>query len=407
MDSKQNKYSEIDYWIACSGGLDSVFLVHLFVSMNKRVGVLHCNFKLREEESDGDELFVRNLAKELNLPIQVKTFDVNAYKNANKTNTQLAARNMRYAWFDEIKKNTRTNIVLGHHRDDQRETFFLQLLRGASVNGLAAMPCDRDGYIRPLLGYSKEELRLICVKNGWKWREDSSNLNDDYTRNDLRINLLPRLVENGLNLKLIDELIEGYQLILNYLEKNKIQVADGDYRLTILEWKELPIFYQNTLLEDIGFGKNNKNLVHQVAASNKGAYANRNGVELWNEGEYLLFKRNKISQIFPELYVTSIIRSELDFTSADLFVDKDKVEGNIYLRYWLEGDEFSPLGLKGNKKVSDFLKDKKVRSSDKKHQLVVCDELGIIGVVGFAPSNRVKITASSKHFLRLSVESFV
>lgn len=405
MEDNQEKYHEVEFWIACSGGLDSIFLVHLFFSLNKKIGVLHCNFKLRGAESDGDELFVRELADRLNIPIQVRLFDVNTYKKSSKTNTQLAARELRYAWFDEIKVAGKSRIVLGHHRDDQRETFFLQLIRGASVNGLAAMPCERNGYIRPLLGYAKEELRAICLKNDWKWREDSSNQQDYYARNDLRLNLLPKLVTSGLNLQLIDELIECYQHLLNYLEKNKLTCEPGDFQLTVEQWKNLPILYKNALLEDIGFGKNNIDLVEQIAYSNKGAFAVRKNVELWNDGGHLRFKNTSFHPMIPELLVIPIQRHEVDFSSGDLFIDADKIIGTIYCRYWKEGDEFLPLGMKGNKKVSDYLKDKKVPSSEKKHQIVVCDDQGIIGVLGFSPSNRVKILSATKRFFQLSLKS--
>lgn len=404
MGNRLHKYSEIEFWIACSGGLDSVFLVHLFFSLNKKIGILHCNFKLRGEESDGDELFVKNLADKLEIPIQVNVLDVNAYKKTNQSNTQLAARELRYKWFDEVKAATLGKIVLGHHKDDQRETFFLQLVRGASVNGLAAMPYERSGYIRPLLGYTKEEIKAICLKNNWKWREDSSNQQDAYTRNDLRLNLLPKLVENGLNLQIVDELITAYQLLLKHIENNKIRFGKGDFQISLREWKELPIFFQNSLLEDIGFGKNNIDLVNQIVDSNKGAYALRNTIELWNEGDFLLFKKPTTRKLIPELSVINNAPNEVDYSSNDLFIDADKVRGTIYLRSWKDGDEFSPLGLKGKKKISDYLRDKKVPSSQKKLQLVVCDDDGIIGVIGFVPSNRVKISTSSKQIFRLSVQ---
>lgn len=407
MENNQEKYNEVEFWIACSGGLDSVFLVHLFFSLNKKIGILHCNFKLRDAESDGDELFVRELADTLNIPIQVRSFDVNTYKKSSKTNTQLAARELRYAWFAEIKVTGKSRIVLGHHRDDQRETFFLQLIRGASVNGLAAMPCERNGYIRPLLGHAKEELRAICLKNDWKWREDSSNQQDNYARNDLRLNLLPKLVTSGLNLQLIDELIECYQHLLNYLEKNKLTSEKGDFHITLDKWRNLPTLYKNALLEDVGFGKNNIDLVEQIVYSNKGAFATRNAIELWNEGGFLRFIQSSASRLTPKLSVIPVQHHEIDFSSDDLFVDADKIAGSIYCRYWKAGDEFSPLGLQGSKKVSDFLKDKKVPSSEKKYQIIAFDDQGIIGVIGFLPSNRVKISSVTKHFFRLSVELFV
>ena len=405
MESKIDQFNNVEYWIACSGGLDSVCLVYLLNNLKKNIGILHCNFKLRGEESDGDEVFVRNLAQQLNIPIQVSVFDVDSYKKATKTNTQLAARELRYNWFNEVKQKYSAKIVLGHHRDDQRETFLLQLMRGASVNGLAAMPLNRNGYIRPLLGYTKKQLLQIAHKNKWSWREDSSNQLDDYARNDLRINLLPLLEKNDVELRLIDELILGYQELHKQVENTKLQIGVGDYQISLLQWENLPVIYQKTLLEDLGFGKNNHDLVLQIVQSNKGAFALQNDVELWNEGNYLLFKRSIETKKIPKLIITPVQKEDIDFSVQDLFIDGDKVKGVINLRYWTDGDEFSPLGLQGVKKVSDFLKDKKVRSSDKKKQLVLCDRQGIIGVVGFVPSNRVKITAATKHFFRLSVES--
>src|SRR5690554_317929 len=124
------------YWVACSGGVDSVVLLQLMIAQQKEIGILHCNFHLRAESSNEDETFVRNLAAELNVPIRVKEFNTIAYGQDNRINTQLAARELRYAWFDEIIKNENVIVLLAHHYDDQMETFFLQLRRGAKIKGL-------------------------------------------------------------------------------------------------------------------------------------------------------------------------------------------------------------------------------------------------------------------------------
>jgi tRNA(Ile)-lysidine synthase len=406
MGSPDRTYENSHFWIACSGGLDSVFAVRIFHQLNIPFGILHCNFNLRGQESDQDEQFVRSLAIELGVTIRVKSFDVKAYKQNQNVNTQLAARQLRYTWFEELIKNESAQIVLGHHRDDQRETFMLQLLRGASVHGLACMPSYRNGFLRPFLHLAKEEIQSISLHNNWKWRDDSSNLSDQYARNDLRLNLIPLLNKNEFNWSAIDDLISGYQELLGYLKSLTLEVEQNEQIITISEWLGLPKLNQNEFLEDISFGKNNIDLVNQLATANKGAYALRNGIELWNEGEFLLFRKQHPSTTEKEysLNVERINKTEVDFNSRDLYLDEDKINGGLYLRKWRSGDAFVPLGMCGKKKISDFLKDKKVLSSDKESSFVVLDGEGIVGVVGYSPAERVKISSSTKQIIKVSVE---
>jgi len=406
MDNLNRTYENYNYWIACSGGLDSVFAVRIFHQLKIPFGILHCNFNLRGQESNEDEQFVRALAREIGVPIRVKSFDVKDYKQNQNVNTQLAARQLRYSWFEELITKESVIVILGHHRDDQRETYLLQLLRGASVRGLACMPSFRDGFLRPFLKYSKENIRSLSIHNNWKWRDDSSNSIDKYARNDLRINLFPTLDKHDFNWSEIDNLISGYQVLLGYIESSKRKVDQEENTINISDWVTMPKFYQNEFLEDVGFGKNNIDLVHQVANSNKGAHALRNGIELWNEGVFLLFKKETSCDLLsePVLRIIKVDKKDVDFGSIELYFDEDKIMGELYIRKWLSGDSFVPLGMHGRKKVSDFLKDKQVLSSSKSNALVVLDALGIVGIIGHTPAERVKISSRTKQIIKVHVE---
>ncbi len=177
--------------IACSGGLDSVVLTYLMKELDFEIALAHCNFSLRGKESDGDEMFVIGLAKSMDIPVFAETFDTKKIAEEHKISTQMAARDLRYAWFAEILKDFKYDFLLtAHHLDDDLETFFINLSRGTGLNGLTGIPRQNNKIIRPLLGFSRDEILQYAEKNNLKWREDSSNLKTDYLRNQLRLEVL-------------------------------------------------------------------------------------------------------------------------------------------------------------------------------------------------------------------------
>ena len=182
--------------IAISGGLDSVVLAKLFHSLEYSIGFAHCNFQLRGEESNEDETFVKNLATELNVEVFAKKFDTEKYANEQKLSIQMAARKLRYEWFQEIATTFQYDYILtAHHKDDALETFLINLSRGTGIEGLTGIP-ERNGIIvRPLLPFTRDEIYAFAGKNKLQWREDSSNASTKYVRNKIRHDIVPLLKE--------------------------------------------------------------------------------------------------------------------------------------------------------------------------------------------------------------------
>ena len=182
--------------LAVSGGVDSMAMLYLFNEAGFKVGVAHCNFQLRGKESDGDEAFVGQVCKELSIPVFIKRFETEAYAWENSLSMQMAARELRYTWFEELLTSHGYHFLsTGHHFDDSMETILLNLTRGASTDGLAGIPVKNGSIIRPLLFATKNEIEKFAIAKGMVWREDQSNLTDDYQRNFVRHQIIPKLKE--------------------------------------------------------------------------------------------------------------------------------------------------------------------------------------------------------------------
>lgn len=388
------------YWVACSGGVDSVVLLHLMHESKKDIGILHCNFHLREQSSDADEAFVRELAERLNVPIRVAAFDTKKYSKKRKINTQLAARALRYNWFDEVIANEGGIVLLAHHYDDQIETFFLQLRRGGKVRSLAGMPVFRNSYLRPILKYTKAELVYLANKQGWKWQEDITNASNDYTRNWYRNEILPWLASNDFPMEGIVPLVQCFQQVLDFLRTfpipNSIPIAD---------WLQLTIWEKEHILSEHNLGEYSTTEIDKLTIAEKGKFFGNDFTKVWNEGKELVFVSQDEKEAQYELKTTLVSKEELQMNQNDLFLDAAKIIGELSFRKWQSGDRFQPLGMKGEKSVGKFLRDRKVAAHLKDDILILVNENSVIlGVFGFGVSERVKIDEATKEVICVSIE---
>src|SRR5690606_34020662 len=292
--------------------------------LDYEIALAHCNFSLRGRESDGDEMFVIGLAKNLEIPVFAETFNTKKFADEKKISTQMAARDLRYHWFTEILKNFKYNYVLtAHHLDDDLETFFINLSRGTGLKGLTGIPKENNKIIRPLLNFSRDEISQYAEENNLKWREDSSNKKTDYLRNKVRLEVLPKFKEaNESLLKNFQKTQQNLQASQNIIEDYmalvfKLVVTEevNSYKINIEKIKELP---------------NTSALLYELL--------NGFGFTQWNDVSNLLEAQTG-KQVFSKTHKLLKNRHELELTEIDLekindefFVSEDGINFPIDLK---------------------------------------------------------------------------
>ncbi len=418
--------------VAVSGGVDSVVMLHLLYHAGYRLAVAHCNFQLRAEESDGDELFVRKLTGQYGIPIFVKRCDTQAYAEKEKISIEMAARRLRYNWFTELlEAHQFQKLAIGHNKDDDAETFFIKLLRGSGLDGLKGILAKRGNIIRPLLFASRGEILTYAKEHQLPFREDSSNASDDYLRNRIRHHWLPfyekefpggtkALAESLAKLKTTEtifrQLLEEKKNRLFHRTDNKISIDKSAIRH--LEPKAAWLFF---LLEDFGFNNSTiDNFCQTLEASQTGQMFHAENYTLLNDSSKLIIKKNE-SASEKEFFINDLTESvneplhlvfeqfpyHPDFSFAPdktiAYFDADKLSLPLKLRHWRTGDRFVPFGMHGSKLLSDFFSDEKINRFERKNLWLLLSGKKIIWVTGYRSSNRFRITGKTKNILKISL----
>lgn len=410
--------------IATSGGIDSVVLTHLCKNAGLTIALAHCNFKLRGNESDADEAFVKTLATDLNIPVYTTYFNTLKYKDEHKVSVQMAARELRYNWFASLIDEYNFDCVFtAHHADDNLETFLINLSRGTGIEGLMGIPSLYKNTVRPLLPFTREEIENFAVQHGIIWREDSSNEESKYLRNKLRLEVIPEL--KSVNTSFMDNFnktirfIQGTsQIVRNHLEelKQKLFVFEEDRIIINAErLKEL------SPRKDYLFG-----------------LFNEYGFREWNDVESLLFSSSG-KQVFSETHrmlknreeiiITPIKPIEIEdyyslekdvgldvsglrlvvydvgltgpFKNNLAYIDKDLLKYPLIVRKWKKGDYFYPLGMQNKKLLSKFFKDEKFSILDKENAWILCSGNEIVWVIDHRIDDRYKVTSKTKNILKI------
>tara|TARA_R100000935_G_scaffold58415_2_gene95384 strand:- start:62564 stop:63883 length:1320 start_codon:yes stop_codon:yes gene_type:complete len=411
--------------VACSGGLDSVVLTHLLYQLNYTIAIAHCNFSLRGKESDEDALFTENLAEKLQIPFYSETFNTRSYAKDHKCSTQMAARELRYRWFDEVAENFNYEYILtAHHADDDMETFFINLSRGTGLRGLTGIPKQNEKVVRPLLNFSREDILKFAKSNNLYWREDSSNAKTDYVRNKLRIGVLPQFKEVS------EKTLQNFRKTQEYLQASQALVEDymalvynlvvaeiaGGYSINVAKISELPnteaLLYE--LLHPFGFTEwdNVFNLLKAqtgkaILSASHHLLRNRNELILTeidenSEKNEFLIKKNQKEINNPIVLRLSPTEKMGHIDNTTVYVDADKLNFPLQLRKWQEGDVFQPFGMKGKKKLSKFFKDEKVSLVAKQKVWLLCSDTKIVWIIGHRLDDRYKITQLTKNILRIT-----
>ena len=417
------------YLLAVSGGIDSMAMAHLFANSEYKSAIAHCNFSLRGAESDGDEEFVRNFADKNGLPFFSIRFDTEEYAAANRLSIQLAARELRYRWFEQIRaENGFDKIALAHNSDDSLETFFINLLRGAGLNGLTGISSLTDVLVRPLIDFSRKDIEAYTAANRVQFREDSSNSSHKYLRNKIRHLALPLLDETSPSFrkqaaKTIARLTEANEFmkteIEQFLSANSF-LKNSDLYISLASLREahspkIRLFY---LLEPYGFkGEMLTNIHKSIEHAVSGKQFFSPSHLLLIDREYLIisplsenpsaFTVNENSSIACEhfdLNCETLVRDEHFSLKYNSFIgefDHAKLKFPLVVRNVESGDRFVPLGMNGSKKLSDFLINQKLPQTEKRRQQVVVSDNKIIWLIGLRPDNRFKVTEATKKIFRI------
>lgn len=405
--------------LAISGGADSVALALLLKEGGYNFEMAHCNFNLRGEESDADEYFVKILSKKLDVHYHTKTFNTNEYASKNKISVQMAARDLRYNWLEELRKESQSDyIVVAHHKDDDIETFFINLIRGSGIKGFLGMKQKRNKIIRPLLLFSRKEIEEYLKSKGQEFRNDSSNTDIKYLRNNIRHHLMPLIKDINPSFsdtfsKEIAYMNEVYNVFNdNLIEvKNKI-VSKMDKGIVIDKQKLLSVHNNKIFLREIiapfGFNETEKILESCISSSGKMFYANNYRLLIDRDKIFVTEFSDDSSDVIVISEDTDTIRfpislkfsvsNQLEFNASktSVFLDFDKLEFPLKLRRWEEGDYFYPIGLNGRKKLSDYFVDNKFSRFEKEECFLLCSGEDIIWIIGHRMDDRFKIISNTK-----------
>lgn len=410
--------------VATSGGMDSMVLVHLFQKFNLNFALAHCNFQLRGAESDGDENFVKDYAKHNNITFFVTKFDTKNYSEENKLSTQVAARNLRYNWFNELLVSEKFDFVAtAHHLDDQVETFLINFSRGTGLDGLTGIPSQNGNIIRPMLPFSRKEIENYVSENKLQWRDDSSNTSDKYLRNKIRHHVIPVFKEIN------ESFLQSFQNTLDHLNQEQSLVNDAVQ-----------------MVYDIVVSEDNEQLKINISAllqyENYRAYLykwlNKYGFLAWND-VYNLIEAQSGKQIFSEKYILLkdrdfLILSKKETTNFEeiiihsitekpnfplkltlcnqsdifnqmknvIFVEENKIQFPLTIRKWKEGDYFYPSGMQGKKKVSKYFKDEKFTLFQKQDTWILESNNKIVWIIGHRADERFKVENTTQTIIQIT-----
>jgi tRNA(Ile)-lysidine synthase len=431
--------------VALSGGADSVFLLHLLMKFKRRFGIeveaFHLNHKLRGKAAAGDEKFCADFCSKNKITLVRVSKDVKTYAKKMKVSIEEAGREIRYSELNKTAKKMRcTKIATAHNSSDNVETVLLNFVKGAGVKGLAGIPIKRDNIIRPILCLNSEEIRKYLKTNRIPFRVDESNLDSDYERNFLRNEIIPKL-KKRLNPRLEEKISNTSKIISeinsfidNNIEKIRKEVVNSDgkvlrinsQKISKVDKSLLSILLKTEIENKFDSGLSSENIFSllDLLVSQKGRSIHlKENIIATRERTELVIRRSSVSgnkkssykiKVGQKLKIDGTVISVREVNRKMFKFSPDKsIEyisgdglGNIFeIRKWKVGDKFQPIGMKGTKKISDFLSDEKVSSIEKREHLVLTNGGKIVWVIGLRIDDGFKITSETKKILKLIVTS--
>ncbi len=450
-------YPKDQLLLAVSGGVDSVVLCELCKQAGYNFIIAHCNFRLRDKESERDKEFVMALGDKYKVEVLVKDFDTEKYAHENKKGIQEAARDLRYEWFKEIVKRETSNVkrqnetttkdsrlpphssqltaylLTAHHADDNIETLMMNFFRGTGVHGLEGIPVVHQYIRRPLLPFWKEELIEFAKENKLEFVEDSSNQSVKYTRNFFRNEIIPLIskvfpqVKTNLqdNINRFSEIQKLYQISIGEIKKKLCKVKNDEVHIPV---KQLMAYHNRALIfeiiSDYGFTEKQVGEVIKLAEAGSGKFIQspatphriikfRNWFIISKDqsadAEMIVIEEgvknvqcSMFNVQFSSLQISNL-KSQISNSIACL--DADEITFPLILRKWKQGDYFYPLGMKKKKKLARFFIDQKLSKTEKEKAWVIEMNKKIIWVVGMRIDDRFKITEKTQSILKISLET--
>lgn len=402
-------------------------MVDLFRKSGYGIGVAHCNFNLRGEESDQDETFVKEFASKTNVSIHITKFDTNQFARDFGLSIQVAARELRYKWFAGLLESENYDFILtAHHADDNLETFLINLTRGTGIEGLTGIPAQNEKVARPLLPFSRQEIETYAKSNGLEWREDSSNASDKYLRNKIRQQIVPLLKE------IRPDLLDRFSKTQGFLRQTQSLAEDAaiiiyqkvakpygdEIKFDLSELKKLPNYkaYLYQWLREFGFTAWDDVYALADAQSGKQVFSSQYVLlkdrqtlvlsplaDATEKREYRLYKGMEALE-FPLKLTLKYVKDVGGKSNSAIFVDAEKLRFPLVLRKWKEGDVFYPLGMHGNsKKVSKFFKDGKFSLRDKENAWLLCSGDDIVWIVGERADERFYAQTTTTNILHIAL----
>ena len=411
--------------LCCSGGVDSVVLFHLMLSVSKNFVVAHCNFNLRDNESLGDLEFVKDLCEKNSIKFYSKSFNTKKIQNTSNKSIQMVARDLRYDFFENLSVKLNINHILtAHHLNDSLESFIINISRGSGLDGLTGIPGLNKKIKRPLIEFEKVNIINYAKSNNLKWREDSSNKSNSYLRNKIRNKIIPELEKLDGNFlknfkKSISYLKISNSVIHEKIDELKTDLIDynrNEIRIKISNFdkvnKEAFLYY---FLRDFGF--TDWDTIFNLSDSESGKKILSESHILCKIKEFLILRPiheiKKINQIIVDdssiveinngKHVKFTITNEISRNNNNIItIDRDKLKFPLLLRNLNKGDSFQPLGMKGSKKVSKYLKDNNISQIDKGSVIVLVNgDDNIIWILGMRLDNRFCVSENSQKLLNI------
>lgn len=401
--------------VAVSGGADSVALLRILLALGYTCEAAHCNFHLRGKESDRDEIFIRKLCTTLGVALHTMDFDTTRYAAENHISIEMAARELRYRWFAEQKEKCHASVIaVAHHKDDSVETMLLNLIRGTGINGLLGIRPKNGDIIRPLLCVNRQEITGYLEGIGQEYMTDSTNLQDEYTRNKIRLNLLPLMEEINPSVK------ESLLTTSNYLNeaaqlynkgiaqgRNKVLSSEGIDIDKLLD-EPAPSTLLFEILHPLGFNSAQIEDIFSSLHSQPGKQFVSNQWRIVKDRKMLLIEENELTDDATNPPFT-LIKEEYEYTPAFVIpreketacFDADKLNGMLTIRKWQHGDVFVPFGMQGKKRISDYLTDRKFSLLQKEQQWVLCCNDRIAWLIGERTDNRFRIDSATRKVIVL------